>query len=506
MKEGTKTVTGKLVSTKPIFLSDAARYMSRFTSNNHGASQAVSVYLQRASDSFNSLVQFQKKLKGSHSRREKQVSQLLELDAKVEALGTADENPPGEKIKNSGRKGKGKKSQEFELNKDAPLEIKQDKAVSNQVEVRESSDIKGKDEKNQIFEVKNEETLQIGQNPDGVAEKKKKNKSGKEKVQKDGTLMIEQAADVVFELEGDRNFESKGKDKKNNKFDVKDAQTLQIEKTTEGVVEEKKKKKSVKEKGKNEETVYVHRGLDGVDAVEKVLDEGGVKSKQEIAQVEDDSEKREKKKKRKKSEDAEVEERSMGEDGKKAEDRKVDGGETIDLLEQSGKKNVRKSEGFDKTKQDMLENEGDMNEAEEVSVKRRDKKKKKRKESECKQEEEGVGGEGVQKQNSREVDNGESVDLADQSGKKKQSKSDGNDEIKLDNVEVKGEMDRVEEGALEMKDKKKKRKKTEEAAKTLWGEEVKNIKNRELDGGETIDLTEQIGKKKKRRKMEVEGK
>lgn len=95
--------------------------------------------------------------------------------------------------------------------------------------------------------------------------------------------------------------------------------------------------------------------------------------------------------------------------------------------------------------------------------------------------------------------------MADQSGKKKQRKADGNDEIKLDNVEVKGEMDRVEEGALEMKDKKK-RKKTEEAEKTLWGEEVKNIKSREVDGGETIDLTEQIGKKKKRRKMEVEGK
>lgn len=504
MKQATKTVTGKLVSTKPISLSNAARYISRFTSDNHRASQAVSVYLQRASDSFNSLVQFRKKLKGSHSRREEQVSQLLELAAKDEALGTADENPPGEKIKNSERKGKGKKNQEFELNKDVPLEIKQDKAVSNQVEVRKSSEIKRKDDKNQIFEVKNEETSQIGQIPDEVAEKKKKKKSGKEKVQKDETLMIEQAADVVFEIEGDRNFETKVIGKKNNKFDVKDEQNLQVEKTTEGVVEEKKRKKSVKEKGKNEETVCVQRGLDGVDADEKVLDEGGGKSKREIAQVEDDSEKREKKKKKKKSDDAEVKERYMGEDGKKAEDRKV-GGETIDLLEQSGKKNVRKSEGFDKTTQDMMENEGDMNEAEGVNVKSRDKKKK-RKESEREQEEEGVGGEGVQKQNSREVENGEFVDLADQSGKKKQRKADGNDEIKLDNVEVKGEMDRVEEGALEMKDKKKKRKKTEEAEKALWGEEVKNIKTREVDGGETIDLTEQIGKKKKRRKMEVEGK
>lgn len=392
MKEATKTVTGKLVSTKPISLSNAAKYISRFTSENRGRSQAVSAYLQRASDSFNSLVQFQKKLKGSHSRREEQVSQLLELAAKVEALGTADENPPGEKIENSERKGKGKKNQEFELNKDVPLEIKQDKAVSNQVDVMKSSEIMRKDDKDQIFEEKNEETLQIGQIPDEVAEKKKKKKSGKEKVQKDGTLMIEQAADVVFEIEGDRNFESKGKGKKNNKFDVKDEQNLQVEKTTEVVMEEKKKKKSVTEKGKNEETVSVQRGLDGVDADEKILDEGGGKSKREIAR--DDSEKKEKKKKRKKSDNAEVEERYMGEYGKKAEDRKV-GGETIDLLEQSGKKKVRKIEGFDKTTQDMMENEGDMNEAEGVNVKSRDKKKK-RKESECEQEEEGVGGDGVQ--------------------------------------------------------------------------------------------------------------
>ncbi|XAR60512.1 hypothetical protein NMG60_11033925 [Bertholletia excelsa] len=60
-----KTISGKVTSTKPISVSKAARVLSNFVNAENGASQAVSVYLGRASAAFNDLVQFHKELKAS---------------------------------------------------------------------------------------------------------------------------------------------------------------------------------------------------------------------------------------------------------------------------------------------------------------------------------------------------------------------------------------------------------------------------------------------------------
>lgn len=62
-----KTVSGKVVSTKPISLSKATKVLSNFVTIETGASQAVSAYLRRALVSFSELAQFHKELKGSKS-------------------------------------------------------------------------------------------------------------------------------------------------------------------------------------------------------------------------------------------------------------------------------------------------------------------------------------------------------------------------------------------------------------------------------------------------------
>uniref|UniRef100_A0A5B6Z0P5 Uncharacterized protein n=1 Tax=Davidia involucrata TaxID=16924 RepID=A0A5B6Z0P5_DAVIN len=64
-----KTVSGKVVSTKSISLSKAAKVLSTFAAAETGASQGVSTYIKRASASFNELVQFHKELKASRSDR-----------------------------------------------------------------------------------------------------------------------------------------------------------------------------------------------------------------------------------------------------------------------------------------------------------------------------------------------------------------------------------------------------------------------------------------------------
>ncbi|XP_058105969.1 uncharacterized protein LOC131249311 [Magnolia sinica] len=63
-----KPVTGRVVSSKTISLSKAARVLAGFVSTDTGSSsssQAVSAYLKRASFSFNDLLQFHSDLKSS---------------------------------------------------------------------------------------------------------------------------------------------------------------------------------------------------------------------------------------------------------------------------------------------------------------------------------------------------------------------------------------------------------------------------------------------------------
>ena len=66
-----KTISGKVVSSKPVSLSKAARILSKFASSDNGASPAFAAYLKRASASFHELVQLHKELKGSNPERKR---------------------------------------------------------------------------------------------------------------------------------------------------------------------------------------------------------------------------------------------------------------------------------------------------------------------------------------------------------------------------------------------------------------------------------------------------
>lgn len=149
-----KTVTGQVVSTKPVSLSSAAKNLSAFASleEENGASDAVRVYLKRASDAFNSLVQFHKELKAPHSNRKRKASQPLVVDTKIETLATVDKNPDEEKIKNVESKGKRKKNCELEVNDEEPLKIERDKGGIDEVNAVKRSEKKGKHKKNREFE------------------------------------------------------------------------------------------------------------------------------------------------------------------------------------------------------------------------------------------------------------------------------------------------------------------------------------------------------------------
>ncbi|KAI3798927.1 hypothetical protein L1987_34212 [Smallanthus sonchifolius] len=69
-----KTVSGKIVSTKPVNLSKAANILSNFVTSDNGASQPVAAYLRRASAAFNELVYFKK-----HHRMNKSSSTKSEI-------------------------------------------------------------------------------------------------------------------------------------------------------------------------------------------------------------------------------------------------------------------------------------------------------------------------------------------------------------------------------------------------------------------------------------------
>ncbi|XP_038902882.1 probable xyloglucan galactosyltransferase GT11 [Benincasa hispida] len=96
-----KTVTGSVVSSKPISISKAASTLSSFLSVDNGASQALCAYLRRASASFNELKQLHKELKSSRSVR-KHLHHGSEVSNELEAaLDNSYRVEDGEKKKSS---------------------------------------------------------------------------------------------------------------------------------------------------------------------------------------------------------------------------------------------------------------------------------------------------------------------------------------------------------------------------------------------------------------------
>lgn len=79
-----KSVSGEVESSEPIPLSKASKILSNFVSVHNGASEAVGVYLRRASTSFTELTQFQKDIKFHRKHRNENPEKKL---GKIEGDG-----------------------------------------------------------------------------------------------------------------------------------------------------------------------------------------------------------------------------------------------------------------------------------------------------------------------------------------------------------------------------------------------------------------------------------
>lgn len=182
-----KTVSGKVTSTIPISLSAAAKSVSKFASSNHEASHAVSLYLQRAADSFNHLVKVHQKLnpQNEHSTDDIKVDEISEskknreVGLKVENVVKNEDIPNGylenKKIKNLGKSAKNDKAKKDKV-KDQKL-IK----TEQRVDIGEGETVKSKKNKVEFVKIdkvkdkkliKTEQLLDIGE---GKTEKSKKN-------------------------------------------------------------------------------------------------------------------------------------------------------------------------------------------------------------------------------------------------------------------------------------------------------------------------------------------
>uniref|UniRef100_A0A803M273 Uncharacterized protein n=1 Tax=Chenopodium quinoa TaxID=63459 RepID=A0A803M273_CHEQI len=85
-----KTVSGKVLSCKPVSISKAAKVLSKFVSTDNGASPAFAAYLRRASASLSELAQLHKEQKSSGSRHKvkKQHSHSTVTEGMVESVIT----------------------------------------------------------------------------------------------------------------------------------------------------------------------------------------------------------------------------------------------------------------------------------------------------------------------------------------------------------------------------------------------------------------------------------
>ncbi|XP_071739099.1 uncharacterized protein [Rutidosis leptorrhynchoides] len=165
-----KTVTGMIVSAKPVSLSKAANILSKFVNSDNGASQAVRAYLRRASMDFNELVYFKKhhKYKNnipkeeasvksdiSHRNHEEYERKVLEKD-----VVKSEDDKVGKKEKK--RK---KIDGNLGIERKDKIEVKVEEGNES---VKEKSEEKKKKNKRKNTEVESDE------NGDLVAHKKKK--------------------------------------------------------------------------------------------------------------------------------------------------------------------------------------------------------------------------------------------------------------------------------------------------------------------------------------------
>ncbi|XP_062113266.1 uncharacterized protein LOC133824407 [Humulus lupulus] len=86
-----KTVSGIVVSSKPISLSKATSILSTFVSTDTGASQAMAAYLRRSLASFKELKQLHKEFKTKQSERKRKRHRAADDEGETNVGETAKE-------------------------------------------------------------------------------------------------------------------------------------------------------------------------------------------------------------------------------------------------------------------------------------------------------------------------------------------------------------------------------------------------------------------------------
>lgn len=86
-----RKISGNVVWTRPMSLSRAAKLLSRFSSVDNGSSAAVSMYLQRASEAFDHLVQFHSKRMKVEENPDSLRAAIPPIDKKPRAADVEDE-------------------------------------------------------------------------------------------------------------------------------------------------------------------------------------------------------------------------------------------------------------------------------------------------------------------------------------------------------------------------------------------------------------------------------
>ncbi|XP_010535557.1 PREDICTED: protein FAM133-like [Tarenaya hassleriana] len=192
-----KTVTGRVISAEPISVAKAASILSRFASSEHGATQAVSAYLRRASAAFNELKCLHRDLKTSTLNKKKPRS-----DATLERNRTHESGEPGR----SGEVKKKHKKKENESGKVGEF-------------VENGGEIGGSESETVREGEPGHERVQVSQGPsqDGESERKE----GKKKKKKKNREHDENVGDgeVTTKVKSEDNHRKEEKNKKKRKSD-----------------------------------------------------------------------------------------------------------------------------------------------------------------------------------------------------------------------------------------------------------------------------------------------
>ncbi|KAK4763480.1 hypothetical protein SAY87_012918 [Trapa incisa] len=241
-----KTVSGEIITTRPVSLSKASKVLSRFVTVDNGASHPIGIYLRKASEAFHELVEFHKGIRSSslaesvdnpareietedassdqrkHKHREKKMQSGHDSDSglvvadgdsrRVESLELA--NGDGKLTELGSEKKKQKR-------KDKKLKGEDGNAVNNVVENSQGNVGIGKD-----GTVKEGE-LNVNINGSEDADRKKKKKEKKKgdfrvDIGEDGTLKVgmRNSKDVKSNIAEDPDGKTKNQKRKEKKGDA----------------------------------------------------------------------------------------------------------------------------------------------------------------------------------------------------------------------------------------------------------------------------------------------